>query len=564
MLAEKGLAVTIKDNVFFIAPVGGRTGSNLPIGFGRSDGDVPEVAGRILQVVPLRYGANQAIERTLRDLLGVQFFIDSAQSALFLTAEQPVILKALEIVRMFDQPSLRASRVGIVNLTYVGIKEFVDQISTLLENEGIPAAKSSAESRSVSFVPIDQLGSVVVFAANTELLDRVEFWAKQLDRPSQGPAQRYFVYQPKFARAADLGESLAPLIGANIGGARAASAGNQSRDTRSAMTPGSGGIDSSNVMRRDAPTSLAASGAVAVEAEGIRMSIDPRANSLVFYTSGLKYETLLPMILRLDVLPKQVMLEATIAEVSLTGEFAYGVEFALKGSKWEGGGQFGLPSSGVSLNYLGGLTEQFRLKLSANDSRVRVLSRPTLLVRDGLEARISVGNDVPTVGATATDPLQSNRQITTVLYRKTGLDLGIRPTINSQGTVVLQIEQKISNSVPGSSGVQGAPLFFERFVTTEVVARSGYPILLAGLVSDSGSESDSRMPFLSRIPILGRALQSSERKREQTELVLMITPRIIDESSALGTTLSEFADTLDLLDLRNTPSAGSSRDPAQR
>jgi type II secretory pathway component GspD/PulD (secretin) len=72
------------------------------------------------------------------------------------------------------------------------------------------------------------------------------------------------------------------------------------------------------------------------------------------------------------------------------------------------------------------------------------------------------------------------------------------------------------------------------------------------------------MPFLSRIPILGRALQSSERKREQTELVLMITPRIIDESSALGTTLSEFADTLDLLDLRNTPSAGSSRDPAQR
>jgi general secretion pathway protein D len=550
MLAERGVGITLRDDVYFIAPVAGRSGSDLPIGFGRRDADVPEAAGKILHVIPLRFGSNQAIERTLRDLLGVQFFIDAAQSALFVTADRPVILKTLEIVRLFDQPSLRASRVGIINLTYVDTKEFIDQVGTLLENEGIPAGKDSSVSKSVSFVPIDQLGSVVVFTATSEVLDRVEFWARQIDRPSQGPALRYFVYQPKFARAIDLGESLAPLIGSSVN-RLTPSAGNAPRDTRSAM--GTGGIDSTNVLRRDSQNASPAATAVSVEGDGIRLSIDSRANSLVFFTSGLRYETLLPTIRRLDVPPKQVMLEATIAEVSLTGEFALGVEFALKGSKWEGGTQFGLPSGGAALTYLGGLTDQFRLKLSANDSQVQILSRPTLLVRDGLEATISVGNDVPTVGATASDPLESDRQVTTVLYRKTGLDLGIRPTINAQGTVILQIKQTISNSVPGSSGVQGAPIFFERSVTTEVVANSGAPVLLAGLVSDAGSTSSTNFPVLSKIPLLGQFLRSDEKKREKTELVLIITPKIIDDSAALDASFRRFSDALRLLDLSAAP-----------
>ena len=163
------------------------------------------------------------------------------------------------------------------------------------------------------------------------------------------------------------------------------------------------------------------------------------------------------------------------------------------------------------------------------------IARPTLplqllrVVRDGVEASIKVGNDVPTVGATATDPLQSDTQITQVLYRKTGLDLRIRPTINAEGVVVMEISQSISNTVPGASGVDGAPVFFERAISTEVVARSGESILLAGLISERKNDNSSRVPGLSKIPVVGYLFRSDSKTNERTELVVLITPRVIED-----------------------------------
>jgi general secretion pathway protein D len=245
----------------------------------------------------------------------------------------------------------------------------------------------------------------------------------------------------------------------------------------------------------------------------------------------MRYQTLLPMIKRLDVPPKQILLEAMIAEVTLSGEFAYGVEFAFSSGEFSGGtlGNLGLPDGGLALNWVGNLTDQVRLKLSATNSLVNVLSNPTLVVRDGVEATISVGSDIPTVGATASDPLQSDRQITQVLYRKTGLDLRIRPTINAEGVVVMEIDQSISNTVPGASAVDGAPVFFERAITTEVVARSGESILLAGLISESQNENSSGVPGLSKIPGLGYLFRSDSKSKERTELVVLITPRVIED-----------------------------------
>jgi len=177
------------------------------------------------------------------------------------------------------------------------------------------------------------------------------------------------------------------------------------------------------------------------------------------------------------------------------------------------------------------------------------LSSPILLVRDGFPATISVGNDVPTVGATASDPLVSDKTVTTVLYRKTGLQLTITPTINAEGSVVMEITQQISSTVPGSSGVQGAPIFFERSVSTEVVAGSGQSVLLAGLISESGTDSAEKVPFLGRIPAFGGLFSSTSKRREKTELVLFITPRVVNSGAEWGSLYEKINESFKYLQL---------------
>lgn len=555
VLDSRKIGTTFRDGIFYLHPADGKARGTIPIGFGRRVQDVPDVAGQIMQIIPLRYGMNISIERTILDLVSVDAKADNAQSALFVTGERTNILRVIDIVNLFDQPANRAREVGIASLDYVDSKAAAEQLVTLLENEGVNVGVGRAEGKNVALVPLDRLGALVVFASSQDLLQRVQYWLRQLDKPNQGPEERYFIYHPRNARASDLGESLAPLLGGNLEAVR----GSAARDTRSALAGTvaagqSGGratlnpedatsttratgqfVTQENVLRRETPISGEAPRAMAVQGLGVTMSVDPRSNTLVFYTTGQRYQALLPMIRRLDVPPKQILLEATIAEVTLTGEFAYGVEFAFQDGRVRGGtggssgGGLGLPDGGFALSYIDDIANFIRLKISATDGLVNVLSNPTLVVRDGVEATISVGNDVPTVGATASNPIESETQITQVLYRKTGLELRVRPTINAQGLVVMEIEQRISNTQQGASNVDGAPVFFERSVTTEVAARSGQSILLAGLISESDNRSTSKVPGLGDVPGLGWAFRSESRQKEKTELVVLITPRVIDD-----------------------------------
>ena len=201
------------------------------------------------------------------------------------------------------------------------------------------------------------------------------------------------------------------------------------------------------------------------------------------------------------------------------------------------------------------LTDRARLRLSSGDSRINILSNPILVVRDGVGANIAVGNDVPTLGSFVSNPLQSNNSVQTIQYRQTGIGLQIKPTINSQGSVMMTITQSISNSVPGGAGVGGSPTFFTRNVSTEVVARSGQSVLLAGLISDTSNQSSSRVPFLSRIPIAGLAFRSDSKKREKTELILLITPRIIDSLDQWDEVKSSVESALDYIAVKPAPAA---------
>jgi len=564
LLAGREVGVTFRDGVFYLHPLDRRGKGDVFIGFGARAEDVPDMPGPIMQIIPLRYGLSASLERTIRDLVDAKVVGDIQQGALFVTGERFEILRVLDVVGLMDQPARRGRYVGLISLTYITAEEYMDQIVELLRVEGVPAGiGSSASTGSVALVSLESVGAVAVFAATRQLLDRVDYWTRQIDRPTRGAERRYYIYTPRYARADELGQSLVPLLGdADIA---MASAETEARDTRSALASpeARSAVAMGLRSRRDdygGDAAGAARAPVSARSENLTMSVDLRSNALIFNTTGNRYQTLLPMIRRLDTPPRQILVEVTIAEVLLTDEFAMGVEFALESGDVSLGttGGLGLPDGGGFISVIGS-DGAIRAQLSASNRLVKVLSNPSLVVRDGVSASISVGNDIPTVGATFFDPLQSDTQITSVQYRKTGVDLTVRPTLNAQGLVVMEITQSISNVVEGGSEVEGTPAIFERTLSTEVVARSGETILLGGLISEVINETVAKVPGLGDITWLGGLFRSTTQSTERTELVIMITPRVLDETTQWEGILNRLDSALRYLSLppsENAPENG--------
>jgi general secretion pathway protein D len=374
-------------------------------------------------------------------------------------------------------------------------------------------------------VELDKQGELIFFANNIAVIERAVFWAKHLDKPILTAEKQYFIYKPKFSRAVDMGESLQLLIGEGGGLGKSTSAASENSSRPSVSSASS---------------------------KNMKMVVDERANSIIFFAAGDAYQQLLPLIKRLDVLPKQVLLEVMIAEVKLTDGFKAGVQFDLtnKGVANVTGG-FDLASGSSGLSYiLSGMEGSISANLLQTNNNVNVLSKPTLLVRDGVNATINVGDDIPTVGEIVTDPVNGSRS--SVVYRNTGVVLAVTPTINGRGVVTMQISQSISNSSPGNDAVAGSPIFSQRSINTEVIAESGQTIVLGGLITDNNSATDTSVPFFSSLPLIGNLFNSTNESKDKTELIVLVTPKIIESSDEWDEIKAKLSNNFDFLDINTT------------
>ena len=534
VLGKNGLSVDVTEGSHVIFKQDKKkSGRGVTINAGTDPADVPQVAGDVLQIVPLKYGANLSLERTLRELLDVTVSVDSVRNTLFMRGQRSEVIKGLSFIGMFDAPANRGRYIGIVNLTYLSSKEFMTQISSLMKAEGIPVGSGDGKNESVVVVPLPNIGSSAVFATSQTLLDRVRYWATLVDQPAAGATSQYFVFTPRFARASEIGESLIDLIGGGRG--------------RASLTGGGGGGAAGAERTGQAPSAQRSQG---LNTESLQMVVVDRSNSLVFNTTGAEYQRLLPLLEQLDVLPKQVLLDIVIAEVTLKDEFKFGVEWAFENGKYSGGTVGGLGASqivGTAFSFTD-IDRQIYAQMLQTSQLVNVLSNPTMLVRDGVQANINIGSDIAVVGATTFDPLVGQRQTTASVYRKTGVDVTITPTVNAKGVVLMQVDQSISNAVPNSSGAAGNPDIFERSISTEIVAGSGQTVLLGGLISEDLSASGASTPVLSSLPGLGWLFKSEGDSGSRTELVMLITARIMDDLDAWSELEKQFSDGLKFLD----------------
>jgi len=539
MLQERNILIRYRDGIYYIHKSAEGQSANIVYGYGNKVADIPNTTADIMQIVPLQFGMQSQLTLVLRGVAKVQIIPLNANNAFILTGKQSEIKKAIEFIQLIDQPAFSNRAIGIYKTVFVSVDEIKQKLPELLKQEGI-STSGTGTSEAVSLVSLDRAGKVVFFAPNQQIISRINFWLKQIDQPLSGSERQYFVYQPQFSRAVDLGESLKTLIGGNLGSATLGN--NTSAASQNKQ------VNNNNSSNNKSSTSVASN-------DDMKLVVDERANSLIFYSTGTSYKQLLPLVKRLDVMPKQIVLEMMIAEVTLTDEFKQGVEFALtnKGADVQGG--FNLESSigdSQGLSYvLSGTRGSIALNLLQKDTYVNVLSRPSLAVRDGVQATINIGNRIPIIGDIVTDPVNGSR--TSVEYLETGIDLQVTPTVNAQGVVLMQIMQKISNQAD-AAGAQGNPIIFERSLQTEVIAGNGQTIMLGGLISENSTLSDRRVPFFSSIPLLGRLFDGTDNNTAKTELVVLVTPRIVDSTAEWESIYSQFKQGLSELKLTGVES----------
>ncbi|MFC0117844.1 secretin N-terminal domain-containing protein [Pseudoalteromonas xiamenensis] len=534
LLTQKGYVVRFNDGIFYIhkAEQGGKAA--VVFGYGFTAESVPDSAQDIVQFIPFRFGRRFSIIGAINELFNVQASSASENDAMKVMGKRREILKVIDFVSILDRPTLVNKQIAFFRPVYASVNAINEELQNVLKEEGIIYSSKGDIGTAVSAVLLERSGAMVLFANEKSILARVEFWLRQLDQPTQGNDKKYHVYQPEFARATDLGQSLSVLIGgAGFGsGQPTASTSARSEDAR---TSSSNAGNSTN-------KTMVATGS------DIKMVVDERSNSLIIESSGQKYRDLLPLIKRLDVMPKQVLLEVIIAEVTLTGSFEQGVAFTLTNQSETNIVSRTLTGASGSLNYLlKGGSGDLTLKLLESNSNVEVLSRPSVVVRDGVSASITAGDSIPTVSKIVSDGLNGNQQ--SVERLKAGVQLSVTPTINAQGVVLMEISQSISNASKSSSAVQGAPIITERAIETEVVAESGQTVVLGGLIRESNTNGDGRIPVLSDIPILGRLFDSTSRQKDKVELVVMVTPKIIEDSNDWDMVRKQFQSQFQYLEL---------------
>ena len=533
VLSERGIAITLAKDVYLVAKLEPNSKNSTRVGVGRDAFSVPSSNGTILQIVPILYGVKTTLKRTIEELTDVQITIDVKQSTLFVRGNNKSIIRALELIQLLDSPAIRGRQIGMVELAFVDVDLYLQQMSLLLENEGIPNSIGSPGNDNLVFVPLPQIGTVAIFSATQKLLERVRFWSKTLDKPSQGDVKQYYIYHPKYARASDIGDSLTPLLNASAASIKSTSRAQENRvDTNS---QGSGQLKTTN---RNAGASN----------ERMTLVVDERSNALIFFSTGTDYKNILSLIQKLDVLPQQVLLEVVIAEVNLVDDFKFGVEWAMTRGDVSAGtseafsvGEIG----GLNLLSLGASGDFIKANFFDQNQNINILSRPSLLVRDGVSASIEIGAEISVIGST-TDNLNSGTgvQTTSSEYISTGIAINVTPTVNAQGIVIMAITQSLSNTVPNSSGAGGNPSIFKRNLSTEVLAESGQTIILAGLIDERDSETDTKVPFLGDLPFIGNIFKSKGNNKTKTELVLMITPKVISRTEQWTDIMSSFKSTL--------------------
>ena len=520
LLDKSGLDLYCKNNIVYISNRQGGSNSSKSIGIGAELSDIPDSAGTIVQLIPFTFNSSRTISNIVSKLSSVQLYVDSEQRIIVAEGSRQEVERAVRIVQMLDVPNSKGRDVRILNLVYVSPDDLITQLRPLLESEGFVVGND------IALVPIPRLNAVVVYSSSAVLANRVESWFRRLDVATGGDKERYFVYRPQFAKAEDMVKNLNQLIGPG--------ASQSTSDTSNSST-------SQSQANNETSDQKGASSSQSSGSSGF--TVDKNQNAIIVKTTPAKYQEMLSLFNQLDKLPGQVSLQVVIAEVELSDNVKTGIDWFYDSTKnYEASGSGSLSSSGGLLSFTGFKGDwQMALSVMAKKTDMRVLSQPYLVVRDGESSSINSGKQVPIITQTSTSTDTEN-VTNQVQYRSTGVSLTVTPTINADGIISLEISQETSKSEPTEGFAVATPTIISQTLSTKVLAADGRTVILGGLIKDDISNGSNKVPLLGEIPGVGRLFRTDAENTSRSELMILITPRIIRDTKELeefGEKLSE-------------------------
>lgn len=564
LLAWNNATLVYKDGRYTVLPVSQAIPGNLI----PRTGSPTDARGYEIRAVPLKYISATAMQEMLQPYArqGSIIKADNTRAMILIAGTRADLEAYLQTVEIFDVDWLAGMSVGVFPLERVEAGTVVPEMEKIF-GEGGPTPLAGL----FRFLPIERINAVLVITPQPDYLDDAEEWLRKLDRGGSESGSQLYVYYVKNVKAVDLAEKLTEIF-TGQSGARAASRGPTGVG---AVVPGVESVEikttsgkASEPKPASAPRPAGADGISIVQSDEIRITSIEESNALMIRATAGEYDAILGAIKRLDIVPLQVHIEAKVLQVDLTDDLEFGVKWFFENASsgaaastyraqrrntplrevWNSFSGTA-SNSGLAWTFLNVEAEALVNALQSR-SNTTVLSAPSLVVLNNKDASINVGKQIPVVSAvfnpysaggvgtgtgtdngTGTGGFNSAYNQSYVQFRDTGIKLEVTPRVNPGGLVYLEISQEESTP-EGTADQTGNVAVNQRTIDTEIAVQSGQTVLLGGLIRETEIDAKAGVPGLSRIPLVGRLFGNTDKQRIRQELLVLITPTVIDSAES--------------------------------
>ena len=554
LLRQNNAAVILEEGIYKVVPISAVRGSVSPR-LGGGERPIPQ--GYSILVVPLKYVGAREMVRLLQPFAADNTIVpDEIRNLIVLAGNQRELKHLIDTIELFDVDWLAGYSVGLFPVKGVDVKTLTQDLDHIFG-----ATAQSPLAGIVRVIPIERMNALLVVTTQPRYLEMAKNWLERIDQSGgTSGGTRLYVYQVRNGKAENLAQLVGDLFSSRRTTTTAPSLAPGARPTeiRSAPfgqpqpTP-----QTTTTSVTPGPATFSLPGGVGgTTASEVRVIADKDTNTLLILAAPGDYEIVENAIRRLDVVRRQVLVEVLLAEVTLTDDLSLGLNYYIQtrnnthGVLTTGLGNVSsqLPPGGpaitatntvpafvpglqlVNFANIGADTVRAVLNTLGTDGRTQILATPNIMVLDNEKAEIKVGTRISVQTQAQTGVGTTTGVLNSYQYLETGILLAVTPRINSGGMVTLEINQEVSEPGVAAAGNPN-PDVATRNAKTSVQVASGESIALGGLIRENRLRQNSGIPLLSKIPVLGALFGSQHFSRTRTELVLVVTPKIVSDTS---------------------------------